>query len=1187
MPFIDQEDQTQTRIVPTTADNNRELTALDPSFGEAFNAAFENENSIGSLFFRETKPFTDDEEFKIKQSTWTPPTNIDSMPEDVQKVLRTSRTQDEYEFMLKSYYEGEENKRILDASGMTGIATQAMVGLIEPSMLIPYFGEIKALSTAGRVLEGAARIGSAAAIGTAIDEIGLHQTQPFRTVEESLYTIGGAALLGTLGGGLYGKLSKAQVNDLVETVSKISDDLPENKRIFDEVYAPKDEPKATSKVGDEVTPSKVKENIEPIKVKDDLSNVVDFVSDTKLKSLEKLRIKHTKAVNKATDNLLVAKKNLAESEKIIASVDSPDPGLIKRHEQLVTIVKNAEAKVTRTQKQLDSVQADETAFQQTMKETMEFRSQLESVEQIINPSPVDNYVYPKTVDGEDIEWDWLDEFDYSNQTIGGVGAEGLNTTLDDLSLVGGKTVENLAKAIPLKSLQSAAVRGATSPFKAIRQITQELVPDAMLRRGYKAGLVAKQSVHTIIDRLTINRRVAVRNIQKDTYSQYISRTKHDAQPVLSMDEFSDEVGKALRRNDTHTIPEVQEAARRLRNQIYRPMMERLLTSGVYDKETMVQFAESYFTRTYDIDKIVSRTKEFKTFLGEQFKLKNPTMDQYDIEVSVNKVYDQLVNHDQGVVLKIESPRGAPDFTKGRALDIDDTVLEPWLVSNAFESADQYVNRATRYTEFIAKFGDVNLTEVLDDLDVEFKMKYDAIPDGAEYVKQKELLEQNYRDDRQMLTLLRDQLLGWNSPTYTPAVRTLKLARQWNVLRSLGGMTISAIPDVARLVGTHGLRNTAKFATYIVKNKGIAAADRKQLQSMAIGFDRILNTRLLKYADLDEMGIFGKSRAEKFTEAATNKFSTLTGMTWWNDTLKSMAGTMSYHRVLDISTQLASGKQISVDDLNFIHHLGLQDGVLADIGQVYLQKGKIDDPFKSLDLDELNIYQADVIRNAIHQSADEIINTVNPGNIPMVFMDKSHGPITQTILQFKSFMFASHQQTFIAGLQGNKRRLFEGAILAAGLGTMVTWLKDKLTGREVPDDPAEWFLEAADRSGWWAMFFEYNNIMDKVTYHNLSVHSLLGATDPRRYQSRGVAGALLGPTADLFDKTVAAANIPLKALNGDDVSAGDIANTRRLIPFQNMHAFSLVMDEIENATNETLDTKNAKEKPGLNFFTGGK
>lgn len=80
---------------------------------------------------------------------------------------------------------------------------------------------------------------------------------------------------------------------------------------------------------------------------------------------------------------------------------------------------------------------------------------------------------------------------------------------------------------------------------------------------------------------------------------------------LTAREFREEVGRAMRRNDEHPVPEVAAAAKAYRKAIFDPLKERAVELGVLPEGVTAGTAPSYLTRVYNHEQIVAERPEFK------------------------------------------------------------------------------------------------------------------------------------------------------------------------------------------------------------------------------------------------------------------------------------------------------------------------------------------------------------------------------------------------------------------------------------------------------------------------------------------------------------------------------------------------------------------------------------------------
>lgn len=72
---------------------------------------------------------------------------------------------------------------------------------------------------------------------------------------------------------------------------------------------------------------------------------------------------------------------------------------------------------------------------------------------------------------------------------------------------------------------------------------------------------------------------------------------------MSYDEFKAEVSRALIENDTHAVPQVQQAAQLIRSRVFEPWKERAIAAGLLPEGVEVKTAASYFQRVYNKERI--------------------------------------------------------------------------------------------------------------------------------------------------------------------------------------------------------------------------------------------------------------------------------------------------------------------------------------------------------------------------------------------------------------------------------------------------------------------------------------------------------------------------------------------------------------------------------------------------------
>jgi hypothetical protein len=114
----------------------------------------------------------------------------------------------------------DENTRILNESGWTGVAWSLAAGILDPVNFIPIGGGAYKAYKAGKVAKGIALTAGAGTVGATTSEGILQATQETRTIEESAINIAGATLLAGVLGGSAAYISKRKFNNLAKKVEK-------------------------------------------------------------------------------------------------------------------------------------------------------------------------------------------------------------------------------------------------------------------------------------------------------------------------------------------------------------------------------------------------------------------------------------------------------------------------------------------------------------------------------------------------------------------------------------------------------------------------------------------------------------------------------------------------------------------------------------------------------------------------------------------------------------------------------------------------------------------------------------------------------------------------------------------------------------------------------------------------------
>jgi hypothetical protein len=498
--------------------------------------------------------------------------------------------------------------------------------------------------------------------------------------------------------------------------------------------------------------------------------------------------------------------------------------------------------------------------------------------------------------------------------------------------------------------------------------------------------------------------------------------------------------------------------------------------------------------------------------------------------------------------------------KARTFLIPDERIEPFLENDVEALGRIYTRTMAADTEIVARFGDVAMTDQLDNIRREYADMASRAATEAERTKIYKRRNADIRD----IAAVRDRLRGTYALPRDPdsvISRAGKIAKSLNYLRLLGGMTTSALPDPFRIVMVHGLQRFAGDGLApLVKNFSAfrMAADEVKLAGTAL--DMVLDTRTQAIADvLDDYG--RHSRFERGLRSATNSFGIVSLMAPWNAAWKQVAGIVTMSRILEAGQAAASGK-LAAKELERLAASGIDQEMAERIWRQFEAHGetngdvKLANTLKWDDAAAVTSFRAAVVRDV-----DRII--VTPGQDKPLWLSTELGSV---IGQFKTFQMASAQRVLLAGLQDRDAATLAGLTMMVGAGMGVYAFKSWEGGRPLSKDPTSWLIEGVDRSGVTGWFFEPNNIIEKATRGTIGLKPLLGGGQPMsRYASRNATDALLGPTFGLVEDAL---TVTGSAVSGD-WKRSDTRAFRRILPYQSVTGFRNVVDLAEDGINQAL------------------
>ncbi|RWM66907.1 MAG: hypothetical protein EOR82_28215 [Mesorhizobium sp.] len=379
------------------------------------------------------------------------------------------------------------------------------------------------------------------------------------------------------------------------------------------------------------------------------------------------------------------------------------------------------------------------------------------------------------------------------------------------------------------------------------------------------------------------------------------------------------------------------------------------------------------------------------------------------------------------------------------------------------------------------------------------------------------------------------------------------------LQLVGGMTISAIPDMAKVVFSHGLTSTFKDGFIpLVRNFRAFRLAAQEVKDAGTALDMVLDSRAMAIYDITDD--FGRHTAfERGLTAMTSRFGLVSLMAPWNAALKQFSGLVTMTNIMRASQRVAAGKGTARDIRNLASS-GIDADLARRISMEFSIYGDSQDGIllaKAGDWDDSGAREA--FRAAVVREVDRTI--VTPGQDRPLWMSTELG---KTVGQFKSFAISSMQKTMLAGFQQRDAATLNGVMLSLGLGAVTYWTKETIAGRETSEDPKVWAVEALDWSGLTGWLMDANGGLEKATRGTLGL-SMITGKPISRFATRNAPGALLGPTLDAASDIFQATG----AIAAGDFKQSDLHTVRQLIPAQNLFWLRTLFDRVEAATGDAL------------------
>lgn len=712
-------------------------------------------------------------------------------------------------------------------------------------------------------------------------------------------------------------------------------------------------------------------------------------------------------------------------------------------------------------------------------------------------------------------------------------------SLEDLGVGGPAAAKAVARATAALRI-NPGVETMFSPSRTVRETYQNLVDNPIYTSMQMEGRTLGAGVENLVKE---TQRGLMAQWMRESNAAYRQARKEGWKGTRT--EFNQLVGKAGRRGDVDLAgnAHITKIAQDARARVFDPLFERAKKIGLLPEDVETTTAASYVSRLWNRPRLIAREDEFRRVAGDYLRRELATvpedqrpdfinkadLDDY-IQETVTGIFNNLTGRGKG-----DTPEWMVPVTRGplkeRTFNIPDQLVEDFLESDMELVLRHYTRKMGAEIELAEKFGRADMRDQIEAINRE----YDDLSKAATTEQDRIKLDKARDRDLKNLTAFRDMIRG----TYRAAdensnwSRITRAALTWNYIRLLGGVTLSSLTDAARLIGVHGVRATMKEALpALVSGVKAAKISRQDAKDLGIVAESVLQSRLASLADLQDPYRYGSSY-ERMLSNASNMFSKATGLSLWNDMMKTMASVMTQNRM---ARNARDWGKAGKEERAYMAYLGIDEEVARRIAVQIDKHGAVENGITGANVGN---WDDDIAARtwaaALAKDVDRTIIQKGVTDTPL-WMKTNTGRL---IMQFKGFALASHQRVLIAGLQERPHRLAEMMVFATTIGMMVAYLKvmekELLTGEygesdKLLDNPGQWIADGLDRTGILSLPFEISNTAEKVGAPVGIVPAIQAlANDPdwggtaSRYASRNKLGAVMGPSAGIFEDLTAIAS----------------------------------------------------------------
>jgi hypothetical protein len=657
----------------------------------------------------------------------------------------------------------------------------------------------------------------------------------------------------------------------------------------------------------------------------------------------------------------------------------------------------------------------------------------------------------------------------------GYDSVGAARTVEGTFEVKGKVAKALVKALSFDPLG----RTMTSDALVTRRVVNMLAENPVDVDG-----APLQSVESL-SKIKSGRLYSSIDNNNTLYSEY-----RKSGGKMKRRQFNESVSRAVRTGESD-IPQVKQSADYWRNELYNPLRDEMIDLDMLPEGVDVATSVNYLNRVYNKQKIQANLPSFVSKVSKWLKDKDETLYQQakDASEKIDAAEGADVAKLQAIIDKAEFKKGkdfdpedyesiatqiaqringTPDgrlpydwkmgegFSSGsggsslggatalrgplraRKFTIDDDLIEEFLENDIEVLGTRYLQQTGADIELTRKFGSVTLEDEIKQIQ-DYYTNLMKTADGKNAIALGKKMDADIRD----IAGMRDRIRGvYGFQEDNIWTRIGRSTRDLNYLRLLGGVTVSSLPDAARILMAEGFVKTfskglAPLATNTKQFK-LAASEAKRY---GIGTDVLMSGKSEVIADVGDY-TQGGTMIERGLSGAANKFGRINFLDYWTSGMKQLHAVTMQTSIFDGLSKGKFDKRLA--------RLGIDEQSAKDMMAQVRKHGKNEDGVwitnaKNWDRPDLERMWGAAMR----KESDRVI--IIPGQEKPLFMSSELG---KSIGQFRSFILSATQRVLVAGVQGQDHNAMGGMISLVGMGMFSYYLKQNIAGRETSDDPAD-------------------------------------------------------------------------------------------------------------------------------------